>query len=204
MIFADEVECRFLRPAVPIEEVGHVRVVADAAIAVPGTFVGSARCRRADHQIMFPAEQFDWTGSFDIGGVLNDVAAVASDILEDARSRHGIGPTAAGRPEDTIVAVATMVERYIEIPAIVELVDERGKIVVCVGVAAAPLRCRIRGNVPIGARAVAVKHRQARPARPSRQIALVVGADRQGRVVGDIGFEHAVERKLAFLIVIQI
>ena len=190
-VFAVFREVRSRVFAVPVKDAARQFTEFAAVEGRAGLAGGLGGC--AHYQFMFAAKQGKRAGRIDIEGVLDAMAFPLAPVEEHAVTRDRIWHPAAGRTQQGVVVVGLLGEGAFDFPVIGETVLQGGEGGLDLDVAAAPVGGRVERAAEVGFGVVGEVIRVAGPGRAARLDILVVHAEGEQGVGGEVGLDDAVE-----------
>ncbi|MCY1410452.1 hypothetical protein D9M71_258210 [compost metagenome] len=195
-------EVRFGYMTTPVEDVARHQ---GKLAGVPGIAgLPRGRIHVAHDQVVFAAEQAEWAGHVDIGGVLHPVAFPAAPIEEHAFTGDRVRVATTGRSQPGVMIGAHLVDAELERPVVGQCLVEGGEIGLAFEIPTTPVGTRIEGTGKVGARAIGKIHGITGPGRASGRGGLAVDTERQLRARGQVGFEDAVQHIFLLAVVVQV
>ncbi len=158
----------------------------------------------AGDQLVLAAEQAEGTVQVDVEVVLALVALELAHVHEHAVAAGRVRVAAAGRAQQGVVLAAQVVVADLQGPVTGQLLFQGGEQGLVLEVAAAPVGGRIERAGEVGPRAVAEVHREAGPGGAPGAGVLLVQAEGQQSVGGQVGLQHAVGDVLGVLVVVEV
>ena len=142
---------------------------------------------------MFTAEQAEGAAGIDVEGVLYAMAFPFAPVEEHAVPRDRVRLAAAGRGEQGVVVVGLLGEGAFDLPVIGKAVFQGGEGGLDLHVTPAPVGGRVERTAEIGLGVVRKVVGVAGPGRAARLDVLVVHAEGEQGVGGEVGLDDAVE-----------